>query len=228
MTKSIRVLIVSNRSLVRAGLRLLIESHDTLTVIGEANSHQPLVPSASERADVLLFYSERDAENFLDLMPELLAGPKPTRVILLADSTDRDFQQRAIQFGASGLVSRDEMPEILFKAIEKVHSGEVWFERSSIANALSEMSRPNGARDVDHDALKIATLSKREREVVGLIGEGLKNKQIAERLFVSDTTIQHHLSSVFAKLGVADRLELVIYAYRHGLVKLPPQLTRKG
>src|ERR1051326_3179801 len=84
---------------------------------------------------------------------------------------------------------------------------------SAMAIALNEMSRVNGTKQPDIDAARIATLTQREREVVALIGEGLKNKQIAVRLFVSETTVQHHLSSIFAKLGVSDRLELVIYAY---------------
>jgi DNA-binding NarL/FixJ family response regulator len=142
-------------------------------------------------------------------------------IILLTESQDSDFQQRAIKLGARGRVAKNQTPEILFKAIQKVHAGEVWFERVIMATVLGEMSRQN-------EAARIETLSKREREVVVLIGEGLKNKQIADRLFISETTVQHHLSSIFGKLGVADRLELVIYAYRQGLVKLPSEFKRKG
>ena len=229
MTKNIRVLIIGNPSLVRAGLRLLIESHDPLTVVGEAATTDQALPTNSVgRADVVLFDAEGESEQVLDVLAEILANSEKRRVIILTNSPHRDFQQRAIQLGASGLVSRDKTAEVLFKAIEKVNAGEVWFERSSIANALGEMSRVNGDRTQDDDVLKIATLSKREREVVALIGEGLKNKQIADRLFLSETTIQHHLSSIFSKLGVTDRLELVIYAYRQGLVKLPPQMKEKG
>jgi DNA-binding NarL/FixJ family response regulator len=73
----------------------------------------------------------------------------------------------------------------------------------------------------DPEAAKLATLTEREREVITLVGKGLRNKQIAEQLFISEATVRHHLTAIFAKLKVADRLELVIYAYRHGLAKLP-------
>ncbi len=83
------------------------------------------------------------------------------------------------------------------------------------------MSRSNESKYTDPETDKIAALTEREREVTSLIGEGLKNKQIADRLLISETTVSHHLTSVFGKLGVSDRLELIIYAYRHGLAAPP-------
>ena len=227
MRKSVRVSIVSDLAIARAGLRLLVDSHDNLSVISETAFDKPLSNDGSDRPDIVLLDADPESARMLEALPELLVGPTPARVIILTNSLDRELQQRAVQLGASGLVSKDKPAEVLFKAIEKVHAGEVWFERATIANALSEMSRVNG-KESDDDALKIAALSKREREVVVLIGEGLKNKQIADRLFLSETTVQHHLSSIFSKLRVTDRLELVIYAYRQGLVKLSPQMKKKG
>jgi DNA-binding NarL/FixJ family response regulator len=87
----------------------------------------------------------------------------------------------------------------------------------SVLQEISESKQP------EPDKEKIASLTEREREVIGLVGEGLKNKQIASRLFISETTVTHHLSSVFSKLEVSDRLELIIYAFRHGLAKMPGQ-----
>ena len=87
-----------------------------------------------------------------------------------------------------------------------------------IGSVIQELNRPG---EVDPEKAKIASLTDREREVITLVGEGLKNKQIAERLFITETTVTHHLSSVFSKLDVSDRLELIIYAFRHGLAKMP-------
>lgn len=222
MTKSVRVLIAGNLAIVRAGLRMLIESRDRLTVIGEAGtSVEALSLAAREQPDIVLLEADFGGESGLDLLPELLAASKATRVIILTGLQNPELQQRALRLGASGLVFKDKTPEILFKAIEKVNAGEVWFERAMMASALGEMSRINGVQKTDAEATRIATLTQRERQVVVLIGEGLKNRQIAERLFLSETTVQHHLSSIFGKLAVSDRLELVIYAYRQGLVKLP-------
>ncbi len=230
MTKSIRILVVGKLAIARAGLRLLIESHERLTVIGEAGtSAEALSMISRERPDIVLLDADPELESVLDLLPDmLLAGTEAMRVIILTNQPEPEFQQRALRLGTSGIVSRDKTPSVLFKAIEKVNEGEVWFERAMMASALGEMSRTNGAKEIDIEVTRIATLSKREHEVVVLIGEGLKNKQIADRLFVSETTVQHHLSSIFAKLAVSDRLELVIYAYRQGLVKLPRQHNEKG
>jgi two-component system nitrate/nitrite response regulator NarL len=104
-----------------------------------------------------------------------------------------------------------------------VYAGEVWINRAMMARVIGGLWNPVNAQTIqaDPEAVKIALLTEREREVVGLIGEGLRNKQIAERLFISEITVRHHLTSIFDKLGVSDRFELAIYSYRHGLAKLP-------
>jgi DNA-binding NarL/FixJ family response regulator len=116
-----------------------------------------------------------------------------------------------------GIVLKEHAAELLLKAIQKVHEGEVWIDRSMMGSVLQELNKPG---DIDPEKAKIRSLTEREREVIALVGEGLKNRQIAERLFVTETTITHHLSSVFSKLEVSDRLELLIYAFRHGLAKM--------
>jgi DNA-binding NarL/FixJ family response regulator len=119
-----------------------------------------------------------------------------------------------------GVVLKEDAAELLLKAIEKVYLGEVWLDRLSLGSLLWQLtSRVN--ESVDPERRKMATLTEREREVITLIAQGLKNKQIAERLFISQTTVTHHLSSIYAKLGVTDRLELVVYAFANKLAKLP-------
>ena len=221
--KPIRVLVVAGHAIVRAGLRMLIESHEGLTAIGETGTNVEAVSlTEREQPDIVLLDPE-PGESGLDLVSELLAANKSARVIILTGLQDPELHQQALRLGASGVVFKDKAPAVLFKAIEKVNAGEIWFERATMTSALGEKSRTNGAKEIDVEANRIATLTQRELEVVALIGEGLKNKQIAERLFLSGTTVQHYLSSIFAKLGVTDRLELVIYAYQQGLVKLPSQ-----
>jgi DNA-binding NarL/FixJ family response regulator len=88
-----------------------------------------------------------------------------------------------------------------------------------IARVLSQLTHPQQAQPLTPEEERIAALTKREREVITLVGEGLRNKQIAERLYISEATVRHHLTAIFAKLDVADRFELVIYAYRYGLAK---------
>src|SRR5204863_7278946 len=143
------------------------------------------------------------------------------RVLTLTGVRDPELHRRAVRLGVMGVVVKEKAAEVLLQAIEKVHAGEVWLERAMITRVLREMTRRDEPTQTDPEAAKTATLTAREREVIALIGEGLKNQQIARRLFISETTVRHHLTAIFAKPGVADRLELVIYAYRHGLAKPP-------
>ena len=141
--------------------------------------------------------------------------------MILTGVNDPVLHRKAVRLGAKGLVLKDTPIEVLTKAIEKVYAGEVWLDRTTTATVLEELSRKKDAQQLDPEEVKIDALTQREREVINAVGEGLKNKQIGERLFISDVTVRHHLTSVYGKLGVTDRLELVIYAYRHGLVPIP-------
>jgi len=120
-----------------------------------------------------------------------------------------------------GVVFKTQSPEMLLKAIEKVNLGEVWLERSLIANVLSRLSRNSKPQKSDLDSNGINVLSTREKEIVRLIGQGYKNKKISTQLCISETTVRHHLTSIYSKLGVSDRLELLVFAHRYGLVKPP-------
>jgi two-component system nitrate/nitrite response regulator NarL len=219
-TKLARVLLIDNHAIIRAGLRLLIESRPGLAIVDEAQNHEEATAIATrEHPDIVLLHL--GGEVSLDIVPELRTTVNEAHIILLTGVHDRAMHHRAVRFGIRGLVMKEQPPEVLLKAIEKVHAGEIWLDRSTMASALFEMTQEHQTKQVDREAEKIATLSDREGEVVALIGEGLKNKQVAERLFISEATVRNHLTSIFSKLGVSDRLELVIYAYRNGLAKPP-------
>jgi two-component system, NarL family, nitrate/nitrite response regulator NarL len=111
---------------------------------------------------------------------------------------------------------------VLLQAIVKVHAGEAWLERTLVADVLGEITRGGLIQPTGPEAVKISTLTLREREVINLVGQGLKSRQIAAHLCIAEATLRRHLTSIFAKLKVVDRLELVIYAYRHGLSSCPP------
>jgi two-component system nitrate/nitrite response regulator NarL len=218
--EAIRALIVDDHKMVQAGLRMLIESQPGMKVVGKAsNGSEALALAASKKPNLILLDIVLGSENGLDLLPELCETAPKARVLVLTGVKDPETHQRAARLGAAGLVLKEHTAEVLLKAIRKVHQGEVWFDRSMMGSLLNEMTQAD--KNMDPDEAKIACLTTREREVITRIAEGLKNKQIAERLFISDTTVTHHLSSVFSKLGVSDRLELVIYAFAHSLVKMP-------
>jgi len=219
--RSIRVLLVDDHALVRAGLRMLIESQPGLTVVGEACDRAGAVTiAANERPDIILLDLDLGDESGLDLIPDLRGTASGARILILTGLRDANAHRRAVRLGAMGLVQKEMAGEVLIKAIEKVNAGEVWLDRATTASLFAEMSEAAEKRQ-DVEFARIASLSCREREVIALIGEGLNNKRIAERLFISETTVRHHLTSIFNKLGVADRLELLVYAYRNKLAGPP-------
>jgi DNA-binding NarL/FixJ family response regulator len=171
----------------------------------------------SQSADVVLFDPIRQGDSCLKLIPALVDTMGHPRVVVLLRAPDPEFARHAVEWGARGVVNHDLAPADLFKALRKVHAGEVWLRRDLIARVLLHHRQ---ALHVDPEQVKIARLTSREREVIALIGAGLNNRQIATRLSVSETTVRHHLSAIFAKLEVRDRLQLVVYAYRYGLT--PP------
>ena len=219
---SIRVLLIDDHTIMRSGLRMLIESHAGLVVVGEAATQgEALRLTARTQPDIILLDLNLCEERGADLLPDMLAAASGARVIVLTGVTDPAEHRQAILAGAMGVVLKDQALDVLVKAIEKVHAGEVWLDSSMIASMLTEIARGSAAEKADPEAAKIARLTTREHEVIGLVGEGLKNKQIAERLFISEATVSHHLTSIFDKLGVTNRFDLLIYAFRHGLLQPP-------
>ncbi len=215
----IRVVIVDDHAVVRAGLRMLIDQNPAMKVVGTAGKRsEALAVVEKEKPDIIILDILLGEEDGLALLPELRKAAMNSRVLVLTGLKSSESQRQAMRAGAMGIVLKEHAAEVLIKAINKVYDGEVWLDRPMIGKVLQEIAEEK-RQDPEKD--KIATLTEREREVIRLVGEGLKNKQIAERLFISETTVTHHLSSVFSKLQVSDRLELIIYAFRHGLAKIP-------
>jgi len=216
----IRIALVDDHALVLAGLRMLIESQPGLAVVGEASTpDQALALVARERPEIVLLDLDLGGRSGLDLIPELRAGSPGTRIVVLTGVRDSAAHQQAVLEGARGVVLKEMAAEVLIKAIEKVHAGEAWLNRTMIADVLAELPRAKEKEDPERP--RIRSLSAREREVLALIGEALSNKRIADRLSITETTVRHHLTSIFSKLGVSDRLELLVYAHRHKLVPPP-------
>lgn len=217
----IRILIVDDHAIMREGLRMLIENRPGMVVVGEgANRVDALAAAAREHPDVILLDLDLGGDMVLDCIPELLAASGGARVLILTGVRNPDLHRQAVRQGAMGLVLKEKATEVLLQAIEKVNAGEVWLERVMMASVLDQMRR--GPEQPSPEAARIATLTPREIEVIPLICEGLKNREIARRLFISEVTVRHHLRAIFAKLEVTDRLELLIYAYRHGLARPSP------
>jgi two-component system, NarL family, nitrate/nitrite response regulator NarL len=221
-SQSVRVLIVDDHGIMRAGLRMLLESQSGIMVVGEASScADALALATCTQPDVIVLDLDLGGENAVESIPTLLRTAPETRILVLTGLRDPEVHRQAIRHGALGLVFKEKAVETLLQAITKVRAVEVWLEPTMIAQVLGDLTRPQLSPQTSSEATKIARLTEREREVITLVGEGLRNKHIAARLYISEATVRHHLTAIFAKLDISDRFELAIYAYQHGLAKPP-------
>ena len=221
---TVRVLIADDQSLIRAGFRAFVDSADDLEVVGEAADGREAVELArSLRADVVLMDIRMPGTDGLEATRLIcadddLAGVK---VVVLTTFELDDYVLQALQAGASGFLSKSVDPEMLLAAIRTAAAGDALLSpratRSLIERVLSTTPSPAGPLDGD-----LARLTDREREVVALVAQGLTNDDIAERLVVSPLTAKTHVNRAMTKTGARDRSQLVVLAYRSGLVRLPP------
>lgn len=219
----IRVLLIGGATLTRAGIRALIERRPGIEIVGDGNSPDEGFDDAdAAEPDIVLLDIDDAAASALRLLAQVEEGSRKARILIVATHCDSDECRRLVLAGAAGLVLKDKSPDHLVNAIRKVHEGELWIDRATTAMLISDVA--NGRRDTptDPERAKIESLTRRELEVVTLVAIGLNNKAIAARMKISNTTVRHHLTSVFDKLGAHDRLELLIYAVRH---KLAPAQT---
>jgi two-component system nitrate/nitrite response regulator NarL len=220
-SRKIGIMIVDDHAVVRAALRLLVDNQPGMMVVGDAsNKAEALEVASREQPDIVLLDLCLRDESGLDLIADLLKTAEETRIIILTGVQDGAEHRRAIHLGAMGVVSKETPHTVLLKAIERVHAGELWLGRQTTAKIVSELRRPVEPRKTTAEAEKITRLTDREREIVSLVGEGMKNKQIGDRLCISETTVRHHLTSILSKVEVSDRLELLIFAYKNNLVSV--------
>jgi DNA-binding NarL/FixJ family response regulator len=217
---TINLFIVDGQTLLRRALSSLVAAQQGFAVVGEAedvSEAEPLLPLLQPHVVIVnLDSAEMDAEGAVGSIVTRIPG---ARVIGLTSHTDPQAHARTIGAGAAGIVDKRHEPEVLFKAIRKVHAGELWLARYDMAAIVSGLVR---LRSEDaHEASKVATLTRREHEIIACIAEGLRNRQVGERLFISEATVRNHVSSILDKLDLSDRLELVLYAFSHGLAKTP-------
>jgi DNA-binding NarL/FixJ family response regulator len=216
---AIRVLIADDQDLVRLGLRTLLESEDDLSVVGEAADGLGAVELARQlRPDVVLMDVRMPGIDGIEATCRIAADPAlgGTRVVVLTTFELDEYVFDALRHGASGFLIKDTKPAELLRAVRLVAGGEALLSPSVTRRVVGEFANRSPRATKPHPQL--GALTEREREIVGLVGEGLSNDEIAERLVVSPATARTHVSRAMVKLGARDRAQLVVFAYQSGLV----------
>jgi DNA-binding NarL/FixJ family response regulator len=216
---NIRVCIIEDHAIVRAGIRMLVESEEGIEVIFEATSaSEALVAGRKICPDVILLDISLGSENGLNFIPQLVRDFAPVQVLVVTATEDVETHLMAMESGASGIVLKEQAPEILVKALHAVYAGDPWMGRAVSVAALKKLVRVNAEKArIDPEEAKIATLTPREREVVGAVACGFNGPRIASKFRISEATVRHHITSILSKLEVSNKLELAVYAFRHGL-----------
>jgi len=215
----IRVLIADDQDLVRLGLSTLIGSEDDLAVAGEAADGLRAVELArAERPDVILMDVRMPGIDGIEATRRIAADPDltGTRVLVLTTFELDEYVFDALRAGASGFLLKDTKPEELLRAVRLVADGEALLSPSVTRRVVREFA--NRAPRASRPHPRLGALTDRERQIVGLVGEGLSNDEIAERLVVSPATARTHVSRAMIKLAARDRAQLVVFAYQSGLV----------
>lgn len=217
---SIRVLIADDKSLFRDGLANLVSGQKDLDVAGTVDSATTANEQIRQvRPDIVLLGWPVASPASQRIFAAIQEGKLSTRVIVMISDDVKEDLVEAIRLGCSGIVPKKTSTELLLKSIRKVHAGEIWLDRMSTADVIRRLSKKGTGNVAARQGLREhgAALSTREREIVGLITQGFKNRDMAERLFISEQTVKNHLHNIFDKLGVSDRLELALYAIHHKL-----------
>ncbi len=215
---TIRLLIADDHPIFRDGLRRLLELEPDFRVIGEAADGEGAVKLAHQlKPDILLLDLAMPRLPGLEALRELSESKTPVRTILLTAAIERDQIVEALQLGARGVVLKESATELLLKSVRSVMAGQYWVGRESVTDlvrTLRDLMPPRGAESRP----RTFGLTPRELEMISAIVAGYTNKDIAQRFAISEQTVKHHLTNIFDKLGLSNRLELALYAVNHHLV----------
>jgi two-component system, NarL family, nitrate/nitrite response regulator NarL len=213
----IRILLADDHPIVRDGVRRLLETEPDFRVVGQAADGREAVRLVSRCApDILLLDLAMPRLPGLEVLRELSASDSPVRTILLTAAIEKEQIIEALQIGARGVVLKEAATELLFKSIRTVMAGQYWVGRAEVAD-LVQILRALLASSGKLQERSFG-LTRRELEILSTVVAGYSNKEIARQLSLSEDTVKHHLSHIFDKLGVSNRLELAMFAVNHRLV----------
>jgi DNA-binding NarL/FixJ family response regulator len=220
-TAPIRVLIADGHPIVLEGLRSVLNQQSSIQVVGEAADGMEAIEKAvSLDPDVVMMDLRMPRVDGLTVLRSIHTRAPRSKVILFSGADNKDEFVEAMKLGCSGILSKESSISLIERSIAKVYAGEIWLDSNTTAAVIRQFASPaefpppanNGKSSRER-----AQLSQREREIIILIAQGYKNKEIAEKMFITEQTVKNHLHNVFDKLGVSDRLELALYAIHNSL-----------
>ena len=213
----IRVLVADREGIFRLGLRKLFAVEDDVRVVGEAEKASELVPRAvTFRPDIVFVHEEILSETEENMISALLKALPKCKVVATASTSDDESSLRHVRNGAAGVILKTVDPQLFVKCARRVTAGETWIPKKHVAvmAKLLETRKDISPRPVD-------TLTRREKTIISYLMQGWRNREISTHLTISEQTVKNHLRTIYDKVGVSDRLELVLYAI-HQRLDLPP------
>ena len=210
------IVLLGGSSLYQTALQSFLESHSPHRVLLHDTDADGLDPDTLDDSAVVVLDLDLDRASNLRLqeVEHLLERIAPRPVLLISSGVDAEALQALLRRGVAGIVLKIAGCEILLEALDSISKGKVWIQRDVLVQTFAETSHQ---RRFCSQAEKISQLTDREREIIGVACTGLTNRQISDQLAISEATVRHHLSSIFTKLGIASRGELIVFAFRHHL-----------
>jgi two-component system nitrate/nitrite response regulator NarL len=221
MSTAIRVLIADGHPIVLEGLRTVLSQQTGIQVVGEASDGMEAIEKAvSLDPDVVMMDLRLPRVDGLTVLRSIHTRAPRSKVILFSGADNKDEFVEAMKLGCSGILSKESAVSLIERSITKVYAGEIWLDSNTTAAVIRQFASPAefpAPANNGKSTRERAQLSQREREIIILIAQGYKNKEIAEKMFITEQTVKNHLHNVFDKLGVSDRLELALYAIHNSL-----------
>lgn len=220
-TSPIRVLIADPQPIVLEGLKAVLNRQPGVQVVGEASDGMEAIDKAVQlNPDIVLMDVKLPKVDGLTVLRGIQTRAPHSKVVLFASPEYKDEFVEAMKLGCCGILLKDASASLIEKSIQKVYAGEIWLDSTTTAAVIRQFASPSefpAAHANGKPSRERAQLSQREREIIVLIAQGYKNKEIAEKMFITEQTVKNHLHNVFDKLGVSDRLELALYAIHNSL-----------
>lgn len=215
---NIRVILVDDHVLIREGIKQILELEDDISVIWQASDGDEGYEKALElNPDIILLDINMPNTNGIETLRKLKDIGIDSKIIMLTIHEDKEYILRTLNLGADGYIVKDSNADSFIKAIHHVMEGKIYIQ-PKIAELVDGSLDNKDCRDINVE--KINSLTRREYEVLTLIAEGLNNKDIAKKMFISEKTVKNHVSSIFKKLELNDRVQAAIFSFKNGIKKI--------